>query len=245
MQQTNVVANVRNEITTMIESRGDDLIKLLPSNMTKDKFIRITFNQFNKNPKLFSCSKVSIVDSVMCSAELGLYPSSLTGHAYLVPYSDQCQLQVGYQGYIELAKRSGYYSSIICEAVYEKDAFEYVLGSNPKIKHIPSLKDRGNKIGYYAIAFLKEGSNHLYKFMTIEEIESYRPKIKRNEKYDFWVNYPEQMHKKTVIKQLLKFAFKDAVIQRAVEIDTENENIINAEYSKQEEIISDDKLSEM
>jgi recombination protein RecT len=211
----------KTSIIEFIEMKKDEIMKILPKNLPIDKFQRIVINQFNKNPKLFECTQISVFDALMSAAELGLFPSSTTGQAYLIPYGNKCQYQTGYQGYIELANRTGLFQYINAETVYSNDIFEIELGGNPKLTHKPSLKDRGNIIGYYAIAFLKVGEFHPFKYMSLKEIEDRKPK-----KYDssFWRDYPEQMAKKTVIKELLKTSFKTDNIERAFELDAESDS---------------------
>ena len=69
----------------------------------------------------------------MKCAELELFPSNVTGQAYVLPYKGIAQFQLGYQGLVTLFYRSGA-KSIRAEIVYENDFFEY---ENGVIKHKP------------------------------------------------------------------------------------------------------------
>ena len=55
----------------------------------------------------------------------------------------ECQFQLGYKGLIDLVYRSEEVTDIQAHEVYENDEFEYELGLDPKLKHIPALKRPG------------------------------------------------------------------------------------------------------
>ena len=57
------------------------------------------------------------------------------------------------KGLIDLAYRSGQISTVSAHTVYEHDEFEYELGLDEKLKHIPARTDRG------APSFLRMGTN--------------------------------------------------------------------------------------
>lgn len=79
-------------------------------------------------------------------SKLGLDCVGTLGQGYLVPYYNskikayECQFIAGYQGLIELARRSGNIARIESRVVYEKDAFEVEYGLNQKLVHQISEK---------------------------------------------------------------------------------------------------------
>ena len=83
------------------------------------------------------------------AAQLGVEPNTALGQAYLIPYGNQCQFQLGYKGMLDLAYRTGEVRSITAEVVREGDVFEYELGLNPKLRHVPAQSGRGKAIYYY------------------------------------------------------------------------------------------------
>ncbi len=99
--------------------------KALPSVMTPERFTRIVLTAIRNNQKLAQCDKGSFFAAVMSSAQLGLEPNTPLGQAYLIPYGNECQFQIGYKGLIDLAYRSGEVSIIQAQTVYEKDEFVY------------------------------------------------------------------------------------------------------------------------
>lgn len=226
---TIVQKNKKTELLTLLDSKKDEIQKVLPKFLSQEKLMRVALTEFNKNEKLLQCQPNSIYGAIMQAAELGLMPSSVTREAYLVPYGETCTLQIGYQGLLALAYRTGKYSYIEAQEVYTNDKFEYELGSNPKITHIPATTNRGEIIGYYAIAYLKDSSQHPFKYMSTDEIDEHKNKYARkdrNGKNNFWDNHLIEMAKKTVIRKLLNTASRsteDHTLMQAINLDYQND----------------------
>ena len=137
------------------------------------------------------------------------------GHSYLIPYGKECTLVVGYQGYIDLAYRSGVVSSIHANVVREGDEFEWGEGSEPFIRHkpiaIPQAYQQAQQTYLsgrdtthaYAIARLV-GGGHVQVVMLKAEIDAIRSRSRAAHDGP-WVTDPVAMQKKTAIRQLRKF----------------------------------------
>ena len=140
----------------------------------------------------------------MTSAQLGLEPGIL-GQAYLIPYGNNVQFQIGYKGMIELLRRSGQLSDIYACEIRKNDDFQITLGLHRDIKHnINFNEDRGEVVGYYAVAVLKDGANS-FEFMTKKQVEEHRKKFSKTGDTSPWATDFDEMAKKTVIKKLLKY----------------------------------------
>ena len=50
------------------------------------KFMSAVMYVFGANKSLASCSKTSVIQAFMKCAELNIYPSSVSGEAYILPY---------------------------------------------------------------------------------------------------------------------------------------------------------------
>ena len=50
---------------------------------------------------------------------------------------------IGYKGLIDLCYRSGEVSTVQAHTVYENDTFEYELGLDNKLRHVPASSGRG------------------------------------------------------------------------------------------------------
>lgn len=213
VKQKGIIATTKkNEVGRQEDPTIKDYIKLyqgeiakaLPSVMTPERFARIVTTAVTNNPKLAQCTPQSFVGAMLNSAQLGLEPNTSLGQAYLIPYGKQCQFQIGYRGLIDLAFRTGEVRSITAEVVRENDTFEYELGLEPKLKHIPSKSNRGKPIFYYAVFKLKNGGEG-FKVMSKEEIDEHARKYSKSYGSSPWQSEFDEMAKKTVLKKLLKY----------------------------------------
>ena len=190
----------------------------LPKSMTAERMLRVILSECNKAPALFDCSRESFLGAILQCSALGLEPGSALGHCYLIPYGKTCQLIIGYRGMIDLARRSGQIVSLQAWAVHENDTFNFQLGLNPDIQHIPAASaDRGNITFVYAVARLKGGGVQ-FEVMSRAEIEKVRKASKAGNSGP-WSNHWEEMAKKTVIRRLFKYLPVSIEAVRAVEID--------------------------
>jgi len=195
----------------------------LPKHMDVDRLMRLATTVFRTTPQLREADIGSVLGAIMQAAQLGLEPGPI-GHCYLLPFKNkgktECQFIIGYKGMIDLARRSGHIKSIYAHAVYENDEFEYELGLDPKLKHIPNMDgDRGEYIGSYAVAHFKDGGYQM-EFMPKTEIEKRRQASPGGRsKYSPWNNYYEEMANKTVIRHMWKYLPISVEIQQAVAHD--------------------------
>lgn len=215
--------------------------KALPSAITPERFTRMATTAVTMNPDLGECTPSSFIGAMLQAAALGLEPNTPLGQAYLIPYNrkdrrtgkfyKEAQFQIGYRGMIELAHRSGEFQSIEAHVVYENDEFEYELGLDPKLKHKPAMEGRGNPVWVYAIYKLKSGG-YGFEVMSKHDIDEHRKKYSKA-KSSPWDTAWEGMAKKTVIKQVLKYAplkseFVRAITDEDVTLNFK-ENVVNDE----------------
>ena len=196
--------------------------KALPSVITPERFTRIALTAYSRNERLQECTVESFLGSMMQAAQLGVEANTPLGQAYLIPYRNkgvmEVQFQLGYRGMIDLAYRSGEVQNIQAHEVYENDTFEYELGLNPKLRHVPALKDRGNVILYYAVFKLTNGGVG-FEVMSKEDVEAFAKKKSKTYGTGPWQTDFDAMAKKTLVKRLLKFAPLKSDFVRAVTAD--------------------------
>lgn len=199
--------------------------KALPSVITPERFTRITLSAISTNPQLADCTPKSFLGAMMTAAQLGMEPNTPLGQAYLIPYRNhgilECQFQLGYKGLIDLAYRSGEVTTIQAQTVYENDEFEYELGIDPKLKHIPARGNRGVPVYFYAVFKTKSGGFG-FEVMSKEDIDTHARRYSqsfRSGKSSPWQTNYEEMAKKTVLKRALKYAPLKSDFQRAVAQD--------------------------
>lgn len=219
----------------MLDKMKDEIAAALPSMVSSERFQRVALTAFSSNPKLQECDPVSFLAAMMESAQLGLEPNTPLGQAYLIPFNSKegmkVQFQLGYKGLLELAQRSGKIKTLYAHEVRENDVFDIDYGLNQTLTHKPLLKgSRGEVIGYYAVYHLDTGGNS-FVFMTKDEILDHAKKFSKTFKFGPWQTDFDAMAKKTVIKQLLKYAPLSIEMQRAVTSDETVKSKIDEDMS--------------
>ncbi len=185
--------------------------KALPSVITPERFTRMVLSALSATPKLAECTPQSFLAAMMTAAQLGVEPNTALGQAYLLPYRNhgqmECQFQLGYKGLIDLAYRSGEVSVIQAHTVYENDVFEYELGMDPKLRHVPAKADRGEAIAYYAMFKTKDGG-YGFEVMSVDDVQRHAQRYSKSygSGSSPWRSNFDEMAKKTVLKRALKYA---------------------------------------
>lgn len=189
----------------LIKAMEPEIKKALPSVITPERFTRMVFTALSSTPKLQQCTPQSFLGAMMQAAQLGLEPNTPIGQAYLIPYGNVCQFQLGYKGLLDLAYRSGEIKDIQAHEVHENDEFEYELGLEPKLKHIPAKNNRGTVTMYYAVWHTKTGG-YGFEVMSKDDVLEFAQKKSKSFRNGPWQTDFDAMAKKTVLKQALKYA---------------------------------------
>lgn len=193
------------------------------------KFLSAVSYCVQNTPKLLECSQDTIISAFMKCAEYNLFPSSVSGEVYILPYYNkgkmEAQFQLGYKGIITLLNRSGI--SVYTDIVKQNDEFELSSGFDVNIIHKYPRSSRGEAEGVYAIAKI-EGEK-IIKYMAKDEVLEFK-KFSKSANSDFspWnpKNDPElNMWRKTAIKQLAKNLPLTEEISKAISDDNEEASI--------------------
>ena len=243
-EKAQVPAKRGETVFDLIRRMEPEIRRALPKMISPERFARIVQTAVRTNPKLQTCTPMSFIAALMQSAQLGLEPNTPLGQAYIIPYGDEAQFQLGYQGMLTLAYRTSEYRSIYAMPVYKNDKFEYEYGLNEKLVHVPAEAPQGEPILYYALYHLKNGG---YGFVVMgrDRIVKHRDKYSQSSKqgkHSPWLTDFDSMAQKTALKQLLKYAPKSVEFAMALAADetiktevaedmTEVPNIITPEYT--------------
>ena len=216
---TNLPAKTKVETIRDLMNRSKEQIsQALPRHMNPDRMLRIAMTSIQQTPKLLNCDPKSLVAAVIESSQLGLEPDGILGYAYLIPYGNKAQLQIGYRGLIDLAFRSNRVSNISAQVVHKKDKYEYEEGLEKKLKHVPtSEEDEGDIVAAYAAVHFKDG-NKDFEWMWKKDIDKIRKSAKAS-KDGPWVTHYVEMAKKTAIRRLAKRLPLSPEFQRAAVLD--------------------------
>lgn len=190
--------------------------------LSADRIARVILTEVRKNPKLLQCSRATFFGAIMECSQLGLEPGGVLQQAFLIPRKNrdgnlECNLQIGYQGYIELAERDGKVT-LIGRAVYHGELIDIDYGTDERLVHKPSLEGPSGKIiGAYAIAKYKDGRSK-FLYLNLEKIEEAK-KRSQSGKTGPWSTDYDAMAIKTAIRRLFKFLPKSPAIAEALELD--------------------------
>ena len=227
VQRGQAVASAPPDMAAQLKIMLPEIQRSLPRHMSGDRFTRIVLTEMRKQPKLAQSTPASFFGSLLTASALGLEPG-VGGECYLVPYKDgkasraagydvyECQLIVGYQGVSKLFWQHPLAKRLAAEVVYANDHFRISKGLVQALEHEPATGDRGEIVGYWALAELTTGGMN-YDFFTAQQIA-----ILRNGKVgpSGDIADPEHwMEKKTALKQVLKLMPKSAHLAQALQAD--------------------------
>ncbi|ANU28427.1 recombinase RecT [Planococcus versutus] len=220
-------------LNALLKRMGPEIQRALPKHMDADRIARIALTAVRTTPKLLECDQTSFLAAIMQSAQLGVEPNTGLGQAYLIPYGKQVQFQLGYKGLIDLAVRSGQYKAIYAHEVYADDEFEFSYGLVKDLMHKPAAIPSGEPIGYYAVYHLQNGG-YDFVYWTKERIDHHAQKFSQAVQKGWtspWKTNYDAMAKKTVLKEVLKYAPKSIELQKTVEADSTIKNEISRDMS--------------
>lgn len=202
-------------VGAMIQQLRPELQRALPRGMDADRLARIALTLVRQDPKLAQCKPESFAGSLLTAAALGLEPG-VNGEAYLVPYGRECTLIVGYQGFAKLFWQHPIAKHLDCQAVYERDEFDYAYGLDPFLTHKPARGDRGQVVYYYAVATLTTGAS-AFVVLTPDEVKALRSgKVGPSGTIADPMRW---MERKTALRQLVKMLPRSTQLNQALEAD--------------------------
>ncbi len=182
-------------------TREDETTRRLTAVATKylpaERAMRLAIMAVRRTPNLAACDPVSFMGSLMGSTGLGLEPNTPKQHAFLIPYKQrkprrdqnnrimtddggkwlwdeyyECQLQVGYKGFVSLFYRTGVITEVTAEAIHEGDLFKHRKGTETFLQYEKSLGDRGELLGSFCFTRLTDGQS--FTVLPTEEIYKLR-----------------------------------------------------------------------
>jgi recombination protein RecT len=215
-----------NELSTLpsghFDNRLDELAKVMPC-PDKEKashFARMVLTALNKNPELLRTTPESRLACLFDIVAVGLEPNTPHGYAYLIPYGNQCTLQIGYKGFCKLAYDTNQVKIIKAGVVREGDQFDYAKGTQECfVKHTERL-GRGREsrplLGAWASIELINGGVGV-EVMDADTLDKIM-KLSRSPASKTWA---DEFRKKSVVKRMLKLLQLSGMttVHRAIEVD--------------------------
>jgi recombination protein RecT len=184
-------------------------------------FIASVIDLYNGDTYLQKCNPTQVVMECLKAATLKLPINKSLGFAYIVPYNDVPQFQIGYKGLIQLAMRTGQYRIINADLVYEGE-FRTMNKLTGEFD-LTGEKKSDTVVGYFAhIEMLNGFSKTLY--MTKEKVLSHAKKYSKSFSKDSspWKKEFDAMAIKTVLRNLLgHYGFLSVDMISAFDSDTD------------------------
>lgn len=183
----------------------------LPAHVPVEKFTRVALTAIQNAPDLLDADRRSLFGACVRLAQDGLLPDGR--EAALVIFNTKnksggwdkkVQAMPMIAGVLKKIRQSGEVAKVSAQVVYENDHFLVKYGFDEDVEHTPPPLDkpRGKPIGAYATAVLKDGAQ-LLEVMSLEEINKVRS-VSRSKEKGPWVDWWEEMARKTVMRRLAK-----------------------------------------
>lgn len=203
--------------------------------LTAESITRTALSQIYRNPVLETCDRTSLMRAIIEAASLGL--SFALGRGYLVPFNNkrrdpvtgreswrmEAQFMPGYQGLVDLVRRSANVKTVLARAVYQGDEFAYEFGLETDVFHHKPLIEPDDKLlthAYCLIRFLDGG--YQLVVLTKLEIDAVRKRSKAADNGP-WVTDYASMAIKTAVKRDTKLCPASIELARAIQLDDDAE----------------------
>lgn len=214
MTETKALTRREQQVATLTELVGGDTAKA-------EKVWRVAANAVSKTPALKTVSQDKLWLAVQDVVAMNL-PFGGRG-AYLVPYKGDVTVIISPHGLIELMFRHPLVKSVQARVVREGEAFSVKYAPAPRVTHTPTIQgEPGALYGAYAIIELTTGGR-VVEYMTRAEILKVKASSQsaRSGKGP-WVDWEEEMWRKTVLKRAAKYVPQSEDLMRAMDRDDED-----------------------
>jgi len=207
-------------VGALVKSMSTQLAAALPTHLRTDRFNRICMTALRRTPKLMQCTPVSLLGALMECAQFGLEPG-VGQQIHLIPYGKEVTVIIGYQGYVELARRAGI-TIHPPRIVREGDEFDVDWG-NPdrQLTHKPAFSTAPlTHVWAMATGDTIATVVEVMSRAQIEDVREHQLSKSRSPNKSPWTTHPEEMARKTVVRRLAKYLPKSAEFMRAESFDS-------------------------
>lgn len=212
----------------------------------RQRFVTAIVAAVGANEALSRCDAASVLIAALQGEALGLSPSPTLGEYWIIPYNNRAQFQIGVNGTIQLALRTGLYADINTVEIREGEyKGRNPLTGKPQFSFIPDDIEREKRkvCGYFAYFELTNGFAHGVYFSTEKVLqwadryspafsrkkyESMTPREREQSKNAWYKNFDE-MAKNTVLKQALKLGPKSTEMRQMYAAEGEYGELDTAE----------------
>jgi recombination protein RecT len=210
-------------IRDLVQAQQAAIEVQLAGALNSGAFVRAAISTIASSPQLQQATPSSVLGGIMLAAQLKLEIGPALGHFYLTPRKEKgqqvCLPIIGYQGYIELAYRSGRIEKIETFLIRDGDKFDH--GANSErgrfFDWVPADYDETREwTGVVAMAKIK-GAGTVWAYLPKDKVLARRPHYW--DKGTPWQTNPEEMARKTGIRALAPYLPKSTELAKAIEAD--------------------------
>jgi recombination protein RecT len=206
----------RNPGAEQLRANGliERLPEWLPDETLSKRFVMAVAAEVNRLDA--DVNPVSVVRTAFNCAVLGLLPGPQLGHAHFVPFKKECQLIIGYKGFLELAYGCGFLKDVQCEVVLTGEEYErWNDADGAQILHTMPLgreEEWANVQGAYCIWHATTGGHGI--------ADVGRKDLQRlSKRGNVWKSEPVEMAKKTPLRRAAKRWNLTSEMAKAVWLD--------------------------
>lgn len=215
------------------------LLAALPKHMTPDRMARLAMTAFSQSLELQKCDPKSIFASVIVASQLGLEPG-VNGHGYLIPYGKTCTFIPGWRGLVDLVSRSGR-ATVWTGAVFRGDHFEFQLGTDQFIKHVPCGEDDVNLLTHvYAVGKVNGAELPVIEVWPMSKVIRHRDRHNKVGQKHYSFKYLEMYARKVCLLQVLKYMPMSIELSSAIAVQNNAEDGKATDYINGEFVTLDD-----
>lgn len=217
-----VQQQIRDDLTKM----GDQFVKALPEHIKPERFQRIVLTAVLSDPALLGADRKTLLEAAMRAAQDGLLPDKREG-AFVV-FGRQVQWMPMIGGIIKKMHQSGEIAMLTAKVVYGGDTFrawvddagEHVAYEQAEHPDFDTIRQ------VFALAKTKDGAVYV-ETLTPRDIEKIRS-VSRSKDKGPWVQWWEEMAKKSAIRRLAKRLPLSADLHDLIQRDNDLYDLSNA-----------------
>lgn len=206
-----------------LTARRADFIEALPPQVSVEKFQRVVVTAIAQNPSLLEADRRSLWLACMKAAQDGLLPDNR--EAAFVQFGKEISYMPMVGGVLKKIRNSGEVSVVDAITVHKNDKFRYRPAVDSLPDHEPEwFGDRGEMIGVYAFAKMKDGST-LVRVFNKTQIEKRRA-VSKAKDGAAWKNWYEEKAQVTVLHSLAKRLPQSTDLEKTLE-NIESEFVVD------------------
>jgi recombination protein RecT len=214
-----------------INRRIESLQALLPPDHADQapRLINVAMLYFMRDEKLQDATPASFIQCLFDSVSAGIPLDGKLGHAVVFNckvkpakgpeyWEKRVKFMPDFKGIVSVARRTSQIADAQSGLVYSNDHWKHGrVGPELLLEHTPADGDRGKLLGVYCILTFHD-KPWSYEYMVDSEVQKVRASSKAKDDGP-WVNWYEQMARKTVLKRALKTYCDDPQLLAAMRAD--------------------------